>query len=212
MIGCDIEVKSTGRLDDPLEFARRHQRHLEIARDALLQSRAASADALSRHAVNPLFKIGDLVLLSTANMITSRRQRKLRHRWVGPFQVRNVFRNGVEIDLSESGLSSRLSKVWSNTHIKRYKTRAPMDHNTQVESGEEMNGDDVASVADFFEQEEITDVSSSESDSELSEGDIEATGRGLVLPGLRRRSHRRRRGDRSPSPHTPSSPHEHAGA
>ena len=151
---------------NPWDFVATHQRHLEIARDAILQSRSDSADHLSQNVRDPRFEVGDLVLLSTENKVQSRRQRKLRHHWVGPFRVTAVFRNGVEIDLTESGLSSRLSRVWSNTHVKRYSMRADSagDGDTVAE--------DTLSVAEFLEQSQSDDQSSSESESG-SESDAE---------------------------------------
>ena len=181
-LNLDGLVGAGSRYVDPAEFARKHQQHLEIARDALLESRAAAADALSKNVRDPKFQIGDLVLLSTENFIKSRRQHKLRHHWVGPFKVRAVFKNGVEIDLAASGLSSRLSTVWSNTYIKRYITRAPhgvaplesdIQRNAVLTDNDLVENDyvdpqEVVSAAEFFNQSEYMDesVSSSEDDSE----------------------------------------------
>ena len=77
---------------DALDFAKDHQRHLKIARDVLLQNRATSADRQGENVREPAFKVGDLVLLSTENMVKSQKQRKLRHQWVDPFTVSVVFK------------------------------------------------------------------------------------------------------------------------
>ena len=175
-LGLDTESQSgTAGVRDAVDFARDHQRHLQIARDALLQSRAASADTSSVNVRDPQFKVGDLVLLSTENMVKSRRQRKLRHHWVRPFSVIAVFRNGVELDLSNSNLSSRLSRVWSNTHVKRYRARDQTDTDRTEQ--------DVATAEEFFDEVENDNTSPAESERESeSEDDFDTAPSQLPSP------------------------------
>jgi hypothetical protein len=46
----------------------------------------------------------------------------LRMRWEGPYRVIQVFKNGVEVDLTGSS-HTRLTTVWSNEHIRKYVRR-----------------------------------------------------------------------------------------
>lgn len=81
------------RTDTPFqgvrEFAQRALANLEIAHDAIIESRVSQAYHANKHRqAEPEFEVGDLVYLSTKNLsVPKGRARKLVPRFIGPYKV-----------------------------------------------------------------------------------------------------------------------------
>src|ERR1700738_2901254 len=75
------------------EFAQRVHSNLEMAHDAIIEARVkATYQANHHHSEETVFKVGDLVYLSTANLnLPKQRARKLAPKYIGPFKVLEVF-------------------------------------------------------------------------------------------------------------------------
>ena len=72
------------------EFAQRARANLEIAHDAIIEARVnARYQANKLRSDEPVYQVGDLVYLSTANLnLPKRRTRKLAPKYIGPFAIK----------------------------------------------------------------------------------------------------------------------------
>ena len=89
------------------EFAERARTSLEIAHDAIIESRVSSTyHANRRRSEEKPYEVNDLVYLSTKNLnLPKNRARKLAPKYIGPFRVTGAFPESSDYDLE---LSSEL--------------------------------------------------------------------------------------------------------
>jgi hypothetical protein len=110
------------------EFAQRARANLEIAHDAIIEARVnATYQANKLRSDEPVYQIGDLVYLSTANLnLPKRRARKLAPKYIGPFAITKALPETSDYDLA---LSEELTArhIHSRFHASLLRPHEPND-------------------------------------------------------------------------------------
>ncbi len=101
------------------EFLRTRTAMLEKAKENLAAAQKKQAHYANKHRKQVQFKVGDKVLLSTANLNNEHRAPKLLSRFVGPFPIVRVV-NDVSYELALPPSMSRLHPTFHVSKLKRW--------------------------------------------------------------------------------------------
>ena len=81
-------------------IANRMEEVWDFMREEMMKSQAKQAVAANRHRKKPpAYKIGNMVWLSTRNIKTDRRSKKLDHKMIGPYKVKELVESSYQLEL-----------------------------------------------------------------------------------------------------------------
>lgn len=92
---------------------------LEKAKEHLLHAQQQQSKYANKHRQNIIFQVNDQVLLSTSNLNTNDRARKLISKYIGPFRIKKVISDVVyELELPDT--MRRIHPVFHISKLKKY--------------------------------------------------------------------------------------------
>lgn len=112
------------------DFVLSIKNELAAARDCLLRTQAANADRQGPDFQTPTFQVGDLVLLSTANLRLKLASKKLEPKWIGPLKILQI-RGPNTVLLEPTPRLKDIEPIQNVLFLKPYKTR-PAELGPQV--------------------------------------------------------------------------------